>query len=459
MKNTGPVPSASTRISQPSQSREDFLYTLFNALDTAQVRYCVLHAWEELPEKLASDLDIAVHPKDRGKLPLVFQCLRDRGYTPVQVFNYFVNAYYFIFSWFEGLVAGSVAIDIIFEHRRGGLIVPSGEALVSGRRRERMFWIPTPESEFIYLLSKKTWKRTAPARQAGRLRTLVKELGRPVAEQLAGALFLGKLRVQVVEACADGCLNGLITQIRNQTWKTSLLRNPLSTAGYLVSDAFRRVNRWMQPTGLLVVIMGPDGAGKSTLIEHLVQAVGPAFRRHKVFHWRPSLLWRREGVRDTTQPHSQPSHGGLWSVARLFAYVLDYWLGYQLLIRPLLARSGLVMFDRYFDDMLIDPKRYRYGGPMWLAQALHSVIPKPDLVLVLDANEEVFLSRKQEVPPDEVRRQRHLYRTFTGGYTSTRVMDASRPISQVTAESAGVILKYLSERLERRQLWWSGSKP
>jgi thymidylate kinase len=322
-----------------------------------------------------------------------------------------------------------------------------------------MFWIPAPESEFIYLLSKKTWKGTAPARQVARLRALVKELGRPVAERLAGALFLGKLRVQVVEACADGCLNGLIAQMRNQTWKTSLVRNPLTMAGYVVSEALRRVRRWVQPTGLLVVIMGPDGAGKSTLIEHLVQAVSPAFRRHKVFHWRPSLLWKRKGVCDTTQPHSRPLHGGWWSVARLFAYVLDYWLGYQLLIRPLLARSGLVVFDRYFDDMLIDPKRYRYGGPMWLAQALRSVIPKPDLVLVLDADEEVFLSRKQEVPLNEVRRQRHLYRTFTAGYTSTRIMDASRSILQVTAESAGAILKYLSERLERRRLCWLGSKP
>jgi hypothetical protein len=74
--------------------------------------------------------------------------------------------------------------------------------------------------------------------------------------------------------------------------------------------------------------------------------------------------------------------------------------------------SGLIMFDRYFQDLLVDPIRYRYGGPMWLPRLLNAFVPPPDLLLlVLDAAEEVILSRKRELPPVELRRQRASYQS------------------------------------------------
>ena len=48
-----------------ARSVADFLRTLFRLLDESEVRYCVLHSWYLLPEKLPSDLDLAVHPSDK----------------------------------------------------------------------------------------------------------------------------------------------------------------------------------------------------------------------------------------------------------------------------------------------------------------------------------------------------------------------------------------------------------
>jgi thymidylate kinase len=446
---------ASTRIPEPTRSREDFLSCLFSALDSNQVRYCVLHSWEELPEKLSGDLDIAVHPGDKRKLALVFGLLRDQNYTLVQAINYFAGARCFVFLWFERAVINSVAVDVIFEHQRGALIVPSIEELVSGRRRHGPFWIPVPQAEFVYLLAKKAWKgMAAPTTRVRRLRMLVQQLGRPTAERLAGQLFRRKLDIRVVEACAGGRVNGVLAQIKTQAWKTSLVRNPLRLIADLFSDAMRCIRRWQQLTGLFVVVLGPDGAGKSTLIGNVVQAVGPAFGRYRVFHWRPMLLWRRKTTGDTTQPHSRPPHLSWWSSARLVAHLLDYWFGYWLVIRPLLARAGLVFFDRYFDDVLIDPKRYRYGGPLWFARILRPLIPQPDLILVLDATEEAVLSRKQELAPEEVRRQRRLYANCMNGISGTRVIDATGPASRVTAEAGSAIVEYLSQRFERQHAGW-----
>jgi thymidylate kinase len=446
-----------TYSATPNRTRQDFLSSLFNSLDCNQVRYCVLHSWEELPQELSSDLDIAVHPQDERNLVLVFRLLQKKGYWLVQVINYFVEAYCFRFLWFEGSTINSVAVDVIFRRQRGALIAPSVKSLVSSRQRHGIFWIPAPELEFTYLLARRASKGVAPEKQARQLKILVEQLGLSTSERLAGELFLGRLNIRVVEACANGNLNPLLAQMKNETWKTSFVRNPFRLMVDVISDVVRRMQRWSQPTGLLMVVMGPDGAGKSTLIEHLVQSVGPAFQHHRIFHWRPMLLWRRKSKCDTSRPHAQRPHSSSWSIARLFAHLLDYWLGYWFVIRPLLARSGLVVFDRYFDDVLIDPKRYRYGGPLWLARILRPLIPKPDLVLILDAPEKVLLSRKQEVAPEELRRQRLLYSRSVKGAPVTRIISAAGSVSHVVAEAATAVIEQLSRRFEHQHRRWMAS--
>jgi thymidylate kinase len=455
ISDTNQVIDASTWVHEPNRSCKEFLSTLFSGLDRHQVRYCVLHSWEELPEKLSSDLDIAVHPGDLRKLQLVFSFLCEKRYAVVQMLNYAVGAYYFVFCWFQGLVLNSVAIDVIFEHRRGGLIMASGERLAAGRQRHGTFWIPDPGTEFSYLLVKKACKGLVSASQADRLKLLINQLGRPMAERLAGELFLGNLRKEVVDDLASGRVDALLVQIKSQTWKTSLLRNPMRLMAYLFSEGMRHVRRWLQPTGLLVVVMGPDGVGKSTLVQELVQVVRPLFRRDRVFHWRPMLLWRRKDASDTTAPHSRPPYTCWWSTARLLAHILDYWLGYWLLIRPLLARSGLVVFDRYFQDVLADPIRYRFGGPLWLARFVARLVPKPDLLFILDVEEQTILSRKQEMLPEELRRQRPIYIQFASGFCHSRIIDSAAPPAQVAAEAAKAVADHLANRFRQQHRCWT----
>ena len=57
-------------------------------------------------------------------------------------------------------------------------------------------------------------------------------------------------------------------------------------------------------------------------------------------------------------------------MAYLSAFFLDHWVGYIFKVRPALGRSNFVIFDRYFHDVLVDPRRYRYGGPSWYAKFL-----------------------------------------------------------------------------------------
>ena len=441
----------STTLLAKKRSREDFLSLLFRFLDDFGIRYCVLHSWEELPDNLSSDLDLAVNPRDIRKLPAVLLNLRRNGYRPLQVVNYAFKECRLDFAWFEVPTMDSVAVDITHGYAEGGLILIPGSALVAKRQRWRDFWVADTATEFTYLLAKSTLKGSLPTRHVQRLQYLVKEIGTPVSEDLAGRLFGKTYKAKATAACVDGSLRQLLPKLRTQLWRTVLKRDPLNPIRHALANGVRLVRRWLEPSGILVVFLGPDGVGKSTLISHLTQFMAPAFRSHRVFHYRPSLLWQREYSGDATDPHGCPPHSAWWSLGRLLAHLTDYWASYWLIVRPMLTRAGLVIFDRYFYDLLIDPKRYRYGGPLWVARVLRPLIPKPDLVFALDASTQVVLSRKQEVAPEEVQRQRETYRKEVKTLQHAHVIDTSGSIAEVGAEVAKVIVNYLDHRIQRRR--------
>ncbi len=462
-ENSVALGCGTTSIEAPAPQNRSLpacLRTLFQLLDEHRVRYCVLHSWEGLPEELPSDLDIAVHPQDRSSLPAVFKELAEAGYRPVQCLNYRVKAYYFVFFWFEGIRLRSLALDIIFEHRRSGLISLRGEQMVAGRIWRREFWVARPRVEFTYLLAKRTSKGTASPLQVYRLQVLVELLGRGEAEKLAGKIFLGGLKRRVVDACVDGSLGELLPKLGTQPWRTGLARHPWGLIRYLSGEGVRMARRWFQPTGLCVVVLGPDGVGKSTLVVRLGQELRTCFRRRQSFHWRPGVIARKKVTSATTDdPHGKPTRGALASTLALLGIFLDYWLGYRFILQPLLARTGLVIFDRYYQDLLIDPRRYRYGGPMGLAKLIGRLVPPTDLLfLVLDAEDEVILSRKREVPLSELRRQRECYRQFPKGEERARLVKTDQGVEPTLGEATRFVAEYLTERFERCHAGWLAPK-
>ncbi|MBW3660109.1 MAG: thymidylate kinase-like protein, partial [Gemmatimonadetes bacterium] len=150
---------------------------------------------------------------------------------------------------------------------------------------------------------------------------------------------------------------------------------------------------------------------------------------------------RRERA-PVVDPHGRPPRGRVVSVVKLGWWWIDYWLGYLLEIRPALRRSTLVLFDRYFDDVVVDPARYRYGASARLARVVGRSVPRPDSLVVLDAPVDVLRSRKQEVTPMEMERQRKAYLRLAGRLGSARVVDASRPIEAVVDEVARIVMEF-----------------
>jgi len=223
-----------------------------------------------------------------------------------------------------------------------------------------------------------------------------------------------------------------------------------SSLRYWAADAVRRFHRWRVPSGVHVVLLGADGSGKSATAAALGDALAPAFRRVASKHLAPALLRRARGMHAMATPHSGLPRSLAGSIAKAVYWALDYGLGYHAKVRPALARSTLVLFDRYLVDALIDPRRYRYGGPRWVLQLVWSLVPKPDLVILLDAPTEVLRARKQEVSLRETERQQRAYRELVETLPNGLVVDAAQPLDRVVAAAGAVVLDFLTSRTARR---------
>ena len=275
-------------------------------------------------------------------------------------------------------------------------------------------------------------------------------------EAVAAALFGNKLKQPVIEAALADKLNSISSELRMAMTRTALRRRPFTAARCLVAESFRLLRRMMQPTGLLVAIMGPDGVGKSTLIQDLMKREWLEFQSRRTFHWRPQFIGKRPDVGPLTDPHGASARGAFGSLPRLAGFFADYWLGYIFMVAPKLVRSGLVLFDRYFDDITIDSARYRYGGPSWLPRLLARLVPRPDMIVVLDADAERILARKREVQEEEMAGLLQGYAEFARRAPDCVLISTNVEMAETSLTIRRALVGCMSRRFEHRFSRWLG---
>jgi hypothetical protein len=162
------------------------------------------------------------------------------------------------------------------------------------------------------------------------------------------------------------------------------------------------------PRGLRghVLLVGPDGVGKSTIANGLmVEAHRRGVTTHHA-HWRPRLVMGQADRGNVTTPHAHPPHGSAKSMVKLFALLCDNLVG---AVGPWrhARRHGLLVVERGWYDQVIDPLRYRLAASVApVALVVGRLVPRADLVVLLSADPAVAAARKRELEPAEV--ERHL---------------------------------------------------
>ncbi len=189
----------------------------------------------------------------------------------------------------------------------------------------------------------------------------------------------------------------------------------------------------------LIALVGVDGSGKSSVIQALKAELQAKQIPVHVLHGN-NLLPKNGPIHN----HQHPPRPFFTSCLKMLYRAVRWLSHYHLHLRPRLSSGVLILADRhYFDDVTIDPRKYRYGGPHALVNRLRCHLPRPDLFIFLDAPPEVLLSRKQEIPLKEVVRLRAAYQSLLACQPNTHQVDASPPLPQVLAEVRAVIQPYL----------------
>lgn len=417
------------------------------ALRQANHKLCVLHGYEDYPERINSDLDcVCAEP---ARIP---RLLHEQGVSAVvQAFEHEGDAFYYVLHRDCDGRPVFVALDVSADYRRDGRVFFGGAEFSKSRRPFGDFDVPAVELEFACYLAKKIVKGRLDRRHAAKLSGLYGEDPVGCRRQL-DRLFPEQHSLLIRAAAQSGDWERVRAQLgplRSVMLRRIGRRNRLGVIRYWTDDLRRRIGRVLRPTGLAVAFLGPDGSGKSTVMDRVEEDLAPAFRRSAQYRLRPGLP-KGGPSRPVTEPHALPSRGIAPSLLKLAIWWADYTLGYALRIYPRLVRSAFVLFDRYYHDLLVDPARYRYGGPLWLARAASPLLLRPHLVIVLDAPVEVLRARKQEIAPEELSRQREAYLEVAHGLPNGHVVDAARPLDEVLADVEKLILDRMAGRTARR---------
>lgn len=437
----------------------DMLNEFWRFLQRQGLRYCVVGDARGLPHAIVSDIDLVISERMRCRIPaLLAQFCANTGARVVQTLAHERSAKYFVLAW-----PGSdgrplfLALDFCSDYRRGGRLLLTADEILNGcvsvngtESGDAPFYVPRPAMAFVYYLIKRIDKACVTQRQMDYLVEQWRQDASGAEAQMARFWIAAESREFIKATMASGSAKAL--QDRIAGLRSELRRNAPVTWRARIGEFGHKIQRWRQPTGALIAVLGADGSGKTTVIDALREDWAPAFRRTRYVHLRPRLWQRSASSGPVTEPYSRPPRHWPASAAKAVLFALDYAAGYALRVRPWLARSTLVVFDRYYQDLFLDPPRYRLGGAAKLARWLTWLVPSPQHWLVLVAPAQIVQQRKAEVSPIESVRQTESYRTFARVTDRAALVDASRPLAEVRAQVNDLMLLWLEEQAERRRV-------
>ena len=171
------------------------------------------------------------------------------------------------------------------------------------------------------------------------------------------------------------------------------------------------VNFVVKP-GETIALVGPTGAGKTTIAENLKARYVTAFRKIDHYHSRVRVLKDISQLKkdatpiDASNPHGKKQKAGKFtSVAKFGYYFLDFLIG-NVKIAIAKIKSTLVLVERYYYDYSIDKVRYNLNlSDKFLLFFEHFVL-KPDVIFILTGDSKKLLDRKHEITIDEIDEQK-----------------------------------------------------
>jgi thymidylate kinase len=393
-------------------------------LDRAGIGWVLLR--ESLEPPLAGDIDLLVSPGDAGRLGAA---LGAAGFLQLRAAHHWPHRFFYAYS---DEADAWVKLDVVDHLVFGGTALSRKlvKATLDRRRRVDDVWRLSAADEFWALLLHSLIDTPSVAeRHARRLAALLDE---GVEE---GPIF------QVLRDCQEASSTA-IRLAKNRSWQqASPLRDELRRC---VRGSGRgcgqRLTAWLRSRfglvlnaggrpGMRVALLGPDGAGKSTLIADLAERLPLPTR---------TFYLGLYGVQAERRSAAKLSRVVLLRrIVRLWrAYVAGWYHRYG---------GRLVLYDRHGYEALMPARSGHTSSRRRILRLLVGrLAPRPELVVLLDAPSEVLRARKPEHTIRELDGQRRRYRYLAQRVPATLVVDTAAGTESVRRQLAKAIWRRLA---------------
>jgi hypothetical protein len=433
----------------------EFLRSLVQALVKQGVSPCILRNYEGFPDNnVGNDVDFMIHP---AELPLAIRAIRSiegvrivgyneqfhvamvfiEGISPTPGVRAFQVDFIRSFTW-KGLpyLSTDAVLTTALTHHQGNLtfLTPSAihEAIislltslvVSGFVKEKYF--PKVQQTFANNRDQV-------------ISVLIPAFGSKQTTRLVDSAIAGDR--QRMLAC--------ISPLRLALSMRRLSRRPIrSLAAFVRHNLIVLGVRLLPRTLETVCILGADSDVKSATVELLMpklRYVAPEVNRHN-----PGARFQSGSKhRETTtgvQPPSTSQQGSIGSMTKALGWLLDEWLS------QFMGRKNLTLRirDNSYSDLLADPRRFGYAGPMGFARFVGKLFPPADLWILLEEAPEGWQRKELERPSGEARARSTAYRSLLNAKQNHDVVDASQSADRLSESIYAAIIDALSQRANKR---------
>ena len=386
------------------------------------IPYAIAHGIEGYPNRVGRDLDVLVGSRHgRRAIDLAQDVLEQSGLTVVRPPR----------LWGERLVAAALdpEPDLLEVHALDAIAWRWGS--LTGQPAPSIYIGPFAVDPWVRFA-----KRVLMPALAGDQQKLSRELERHPIDELEAAAAKERLPALVgsrlagafqraVQTRDDQAIVRLIPFARVAVKRYLWTRQPLAAIRQVAKGLWRRAAQPFALCGPVICIVGPPGSGKSALQDSICRGERFVFTRCVATRW----------IAPRAAAATWTSH-----FVQIARYLVRGARTSLITDRLRSSRQQLVVYEGCALDLVVNPRRFGLRSAV-VARLCWQVLPKPDLIILLEVPEKTICRRSPGLSVEQVLSEQATWRSLMRTTPRIVALAADRPLDQLHGHAINLIVK------------------